>query len=352
MSCADIRYNLEQLIDCAKKNCDSIYIVMIASVMEASDAWADYRTHSVKTSYLARRSLDEIIASFRKYSRYVEIYTDVEDFLKAYYTGSLSFEPTMIFETSSKGIGKGRDALIPTLCDLLKYPHIGSDAPACIICSSKYQWTSILRANGISVPDSYYFSHGHWLNEPVCGQKYILKLNNECASIGLSADSVMVYDGINLTKKAEQLYKDYGQTVIAQSFIAGYEIEVPILINQKFQAVLPPIGLSAKGLKCLKDNFFDYDTIYDDDYTLYDFSSVSHEMASMLQNAVPKIIKSLDLTGYMRVDFRVTEDGRYYVIDVNNDPCITSCGSFLKSIELLGISPEDIAGILIGNRLI
>lgn len=352
MSRKDVKKHLEELIACAERNRDTMYIIMIVSMQEKAGSWTDYGAHSVKTSYLARHELEEIIASFRKYSTYLEIYTDVEEFLKAYYTGTLSFKPTMIFESSSKGIGKGRDALVPTFCDLLQYPHVGSDAPSCILCSSKYQWASVLRANGISVPDSYYFSNDHWADEPTHGKKYILKLNNECASIGLSADSVMVYDGENLTRKAAQLYKDYRQTVIAQSFIDGYEVEVPILINRKFQSVLPPIGLSTGNKKYHEGAFFDYDTIFDDDYSLYDFSEISEAVASNLQDVAKRIIDIMDLSGYMRIDFRVCKDGSYYVIDINNDPCINSCGSFLKSVELLGLDPKDIAGILIGNKLV
>lgn len=347
-----IREQLQKLITLAKDRSNTIYIAIIASTQDHSEKWADYGLHSVKTSYLARHELEEIIASFREYSAYLEVYTDIEDFLKALYTETLKIQPTMIFETSSKGIGHGRDALVPTLCDLLNYSHLGSDATSCVLCSSKYQWTSILRGNGLSTPESYLFSHNCWYTEPPVGKKYILKLNNECASIGLSANNVMTYDGINLTRKATQLQKDYGQQVIAQEFISGYEVEVPILVNQHFQLVLPPVGLSAEGELYHKERFFDYDTIFTDDYTLYDFSNVMPTAATDLQNAAYRIIDLLDLSGYMRIDFRVREDGKYFVIDINNDPCINSCGSFLKSLELLGINPKDIAGILIGNKML
>lgn len=347
-----IREQIQELIALAKQRSSTVYIAIIAGTQDHSEKWADYDLHSVKTSYLARHELEEIIASFREYSAYLEVYTDIEDFLKALYSETPKTQPTIIFETSSKGIGHGRDALVPALCDLLNYSHLGSDATSCILCSSKYQWTSILRGNGLSTPESYLFSHNCWYAEPPVGKKYILKLNNECASIGLSANNVMIYDGMNLTRRAAQLQKDYCQQVIAQEFISGYEVEVPILINRHFQSVLPPVGLSAEGELYHKERFFDYDTIFTDDYTLYDFSKVMPAAAAHLRDAAYRIIDLLDLSGYMRIDFRVRENGEYFVIDINNDPCINSCGSFLKSLELLGIDPKDIAGILIGNKML
>ena len=143
-----------------------------------------------------------------------------------------------------------------------------------------------------------------------------------------------------------------GEQIILLFFISGYEVEVPILINRHFQSVFPPVGLSAEGELYHKERFFDYDTIFTDDYTLYDFSNVMPAAAAHLRDAAYRIIDLLDLSGYMRIDFRVREDGEYFVIDINNDPCINSCGSFFKSLELLGIDPKDIAGILIGNKIL
>ena len=127
---------------------------------------------------------------------------------------------------------------------------------------------------------------------------------------------------------------------------------MPVLINQHFQLALPPIGLSADGEIYHKDRFFDYDTIFADDYVLYDFSAIMPAVAAKLQQTAYHIIDLMDLSGYMRIDFRVRADGKYYVIDINNDPCINSCGSFRKSLELLDIDPQDIAGELIGNRML
>lgn len=352
MESANLKKQIESLIELASEKKESTRLFIVVTTKAPETMGTDYKLHSVSTSYLSRQELEELVESFREYSDYLKIYTDIEAFLRDYYAGVLPVEPTLIFESSAKGIGRGRDALIPALCDILHYPHLGAEATSSVLCSSKYQWSCVLRANGILVPDSYLYINGHWVTTPPTGIKYILKLNYECASIGLSTDSVMINDGKNLTEKASQLQADYKQPIIAQAFIAGYEVEVPVLINHSFRIALPPVGLEADGQKYYKDAFFDYETIYFDDYSLYDFAKVAPEAASSLQQCAQRIIDMLDLTGYMRIDFRVNTDGRFYAFDINNDPCINSCGSFQKSLEILGISPRKIAGVIIGNKLI
>lgn len=352
MDYSNLKEQICSLINFAQTRKSEIKLAIIATTKDGPSKKIDYKLHSVSTSYLSRQELEELVASFRNYCDYLEVYTDIEDFLRDYYTKTQRVRPTIIFETSAKGIGRGRDALIPALCDVLGYPHVGAEATSSVLCSSKYQWTSILRQNGIQVPDSYLYIHGRWISPPPVGIKYILKLNYECASIGLSSDSVMINDGTNLQKKAAELQKNYGQPVIAQAFIEGYEVEVPVLINRIFRTALPPVGLATTESKYYKEQFFDYDSIYFDDYSLYDFSEVMPTAVEHLRQCAHKVIDILDLTGYMRVDFRINADGKFFVFDINNDPCINSCGSFYKSLELLDIDPQGIAGVILGNKLI
>ena len=345
------KMKIKSLIDYAYAMRSDMKIIIIATTKDGAASCSDYKLHSVTTSYLSRQELEELIPYFRNYCSYLEVYTDIEEFLRDYYTLNLRIHPTLIFETSPKGIGRGKDALIPAICDILHIPHLGAEATSSIVCSSKYQWTSALRANGIPVPESYLFAQDHWIIPPPAAEKYILKLNYECASIGLSAESVMVNDGKNLTEMAETLTQNYKQPVIAQTYIEGYEVEVPVIINPDFSIVLPPIGLATDNKKYYDREFFDYDAIYFDNYNLYEFEQEMPTAADALQECSYRIIDILDLSGYMRIDFRVRLDGSYYVFDINNDPCINACGSFQKSFSSLGFEPHEVAGALIGNRM-
>lgn len=345
----DIIKEINKIIHTADENKSEIKLSIIASVKDKTVNYDDYHEHSVSTSYLSLATLNELLGYFQEYDVYTTIDFDIEEFLKRFYTQENKIRPNIIFETSPKGIGRGKDALIPCLCDIWGIKHLGPSANITCLCSSKYQWGSILKSHNIPTPTSHFYTNHTWNTMPEIGVKYLLKLNYECASIGLSNDSVIINDGTNLIEFSERLSERYYQGIIAQEFIDGYEVEVPVLINHNSTIVLPPVGLSFRKSKLLDSEFLNYDTIYCDNYDFYDFSSVSEQISEEIRNCVYKISNVLDLNGYMRVDFRVKPNGDFYVIDINNDPCINTNGSFLYSLSLLGYENSTIAPILLGN---
>ena len=317
---------LDDIIEIANRNKSQISLCIIASAKGKTTNYTDYSEHSISTSYLSLAELDELLGYFQEFGIYTTVFFDIEDFIKKYYGNKI--KPNIIFETSPKGIGRGKDALIPCLCDIWGIKHFGPMATVNCLCSSKYQWGSILTAHNIPTPPSHFFTNETWTSTPKVGKKYLLKLNYECASIGLSNNSAIINDGNNVSKYAHDLYLTYSQAVIAQEFIDGYEVEVPVLINTNTTIVLPPVGLSFKDSTLLNSDFLNYDIIYYDNYGFYDFSTVNQQLTDEIRNCVKKIVSVLDLNGYMRIDFRIKPTGEFYVIDINNDPCIDTNGSF------------------------
>ncbi len=135
---------LNSTIEIASQNKSQINLCMIASAKDKTTNCADYSEHSVTTSYLSLVELDELLGYFQEFGIYTTVFFDIEDFIKQYYENKLILKPNIIFETSPKGIGRGKDALIPCLCDIWGIKHLGPMANVNCLCSSKYQWGSIL----------------------------------------------------------------------------------------------------------------------------------------------------------------------------------------------------------------
>ena len=148
----NIMDELNKTIEIAKQQKTQIKLCIIASVKDKTTNYADYSEHSVSTSYLSLAELDELVGYFQEFGIYTTVFFDIEDFIQHYYSDNFIMKPSIIFETSPKGIGRGKDALIPCLCDIWGINHLGPTATVNCLCSSKYQWGSILTSHNIPTP--------------------------------------------------------------------------------------------------------------------------------------------------------------------------------------------------------
>ena len=345
-----IHKQLTELTSLYKKTMPGKYLAIVASIDGMTTNYSNYdKGDSVITCFMSRKEIESKIVTLQNDGVYVELFTDAMDFATSISNNNIPF---VVHESSPKGIGRGRDALLPSLCDCLLINHMGPDAATNAIFTSKYNWISTFASNNIPVPKTCLYSKNKWLDRPTQGEKVILKLNNECASIGLSKDSVMVYDGVNCDMLAKKLYSTYSQPILAQQFISGYEVEIPIIANKNATYVLPPIGLSHKGNNFFENEFFDYNEIFDYNYSLYDFSEVAPKIAEQLIFYAEKVAAMFDIEGYFRMDCRIDNKENIYYFDVNNDPDLSVGSSYNKAFEILGFKNEDIIKVLLGNALL
>lgn len=342
----EIIKKLKEYIDITNNKAPGLKVAFVTSIQNETPTLNDFSTQSVCTSYLSRADCNELLNAFRENNIYTELYIDCEEFFKSFY--SKNFNCNIVFETSPQGIAKGKDALIPSFCDSVGFPHVGPDAASVLRCGNKYQWYCALKNNSLPVPDTYLFTN-HWANIPPKKGKFILKLNEECASIGLTQNSVFYNDLNNMTAKAEELLKVFNEPLIAQQFISGYEVEVPVLSNKNTTLVLPPIGLKYGHKKLLNDTFFNYDLIYDNGYGVYIFEEDNAALSEHIREITKSVVDILNLNGFFRIDYRVAADGKPYVIDINNDPTLNMEGSFQHSVNFLGFGKKELIAIILGN---
>lgn len=345
----EIRKYLDKYILVTHKLSSKLKVALVSSVQNETKTLNDFpeEYNSIITSYMSRKDIDELIRLFRENGIYVELFSDIERFFKQLY--SENWECNSVFETSPQGIAKGKDAILPAFCDTIGLLHFGSDAASNLRVVNKYNWFCVLMQNNIPVPKTFFYNHG-WNITPDTFP-LLLKLNEECASIGLSRDSLIKSDPESLNAQAQKLQTAYNEPVIGQQFIRGYEAEVPIISNRTKAIILPAVGLSRNGRRLLDDYFFDYDTIYDDGYGVYSLDD-NTELTAKLYSICDKVIKILDLKGHFRIDFRISSNGDPYVTDINNDPTIGWESSFLYSVKSLGYNEKDLLAIILGSYLI
>lgn len=348
----DTKELIQFLINKAKEHISTYTIIFLANVIDLTPNINDYEDTSILTEFLSLNEYNELITSLQEYGFYVLTYFDINEFFSDYLLGKFTDINTIIFEGSQKGIGKARDAFIPTFCDLENIKHTGPNAYANSICSNKYHWSKLLEHHSISVPKSWRYSSEGWLNNqaPPPNKLLISKPCYECASIGIHKESVSKLNA-SYENYLSKMSNSYNQPLIVQEFIPGYEVEIPLLLHDKIPYILPPVVLYKNDSIMMGERFLDFDDIYDDDYHFCLLDTINSEYSEHVSSEVMKISAILELDKYARIDFRVTSDGKCFVTDINSYPHIVSHSSFAYAFTSLGFHKHDVLPCIIGNIL-
>jgi len=77
-----------------------------------------------------------------------------------------------------------------------------------------------------------------------------------------------------------------------------------------------------------------------------DAAAIAH-----IQRIAKRAYRALDLNGYARIDLRLGEDGRAYVLEANPNPNLAYGEDFAESAEVDGLSYERLLERIIGLGL-
>jgi D-alanine-D-alanine ligase len=260
----------------------------------------------------------------------------------------------IVYNLSRNGIKEGKKALIPAFCDLLDIKYTGSNAFVTSLARNKYVFSSLLKQHNICVPKSYlYLKDGGWYNseKPSIGDKLIVKFVCESASIGIDQNNIFYYDKSKDEMLNSILIKNNITQLLVQEFISGYECEVPVIIGEDIYP-LGVVGISINTFTNLSDHILT-STISDNNE--YEFYLLSNEKENALieniLNTTRKVVQLLGMSDIARIDFRISDDNKYYVTDIAASPYTTEHSSFQYLFShLYNIDISNLYYYIIANK--
>ena len=320
----------------AHNKADQIKIFLVSNIREKTDNFVDYSGTSVISEYLSLNQQELIVESLRNSGFETVCFIDEMDFIKGYITNNYYREDSkypIVINTAQKGTAIGRKSLIPAFCDLYGLCHTNSNPYVVSLARNKYHCSCLLKSNGLPTTNDYlYLPNKGWLldKHPSEGEKVIVKLNYETSSIGLTSDNIFVYD---YTKDSfiKNLANQFNQPVIVESFIEGFEVEVPVIIGEETEVVLP-VGITVNNQKNLGNQILDYGIRRDLKFGFYNFEEAEPEISKQLEECTKRVVQLLGITGFGRVDYRIDYNKNIYVTDIATNPHIHFIMLFLKMI--------------------
>jgi D-alanine-D-alanine ligase len=250
----------------------------------------------------------------------------------------------LVFNLCEGLSGHGSEEHLPAAAvELLGLPMTGARALTLGLCLRKDLVNAHLRGQGIAVPDWAVARAG----EPLAWKRYpaIVKPAAEDASLGIDAHSV-VRSAAELEAARARGHATW-QRLLVQRFVDGREFNLALVGDQ----VLPPAEIEwalPEGLPRVVTYAAKWDTgsVYDQGTIPRILGPRDGRLPARLERLARRVWAAVEGVGYGRVDVRMDERGRIYVIDVNPNPDISPSAGLARQAAAAGWSyPELIARV-------
>ena len=261
--------------------------------------------------------------------------------------------PDLVFNMVEGVDGKGILAsAAPRLLAEMGVPFTGASAGALDISCDKPKSKARLRAAGLATPD--------WSVPPswqgLDGRAFIVKAALEDGSIGL--DDHCVVSGADAVKaRAADCLARFGGSWFAEEYVEGREFNLSLLGSAKNLRILPMAEMTFEDWPAGKPRIVGYGAKWDEAspgyrHTVRRFGVEKEEpaLAAKLTSACEQVWRLLDLTGFVRVDFRV-RDVEPLILEINPNPGIAPDAGFAAAAAEAGMSYDDLIEAIVQAAL-
>lgn len=235
--------------------------------------------------------------------------------------------------------------------ELMKIPYTGSSPISLVLALNKMRCKQIMRAAGLPVAPSVLIDVGEKPNLDAITPPFIVKPVREDGSFGITKDSV-----VKTQKEAEEqialIHETYKQAALVEEYIDGREFTVAVLGNPPRPLGVGEIDFSGFSAKEPKIKSYDVKWSSDSPEANAKFPA---EIETTLKNRLEKLsLKAFNALGcrdYARVDFRVSENRRPFVLEINPNPDFSPDGEFGDAAKLANLTYTDLVKEIVENTL-
>lgn len=177
------------------------------------------------------------------------------------------------------------------------------------------------------------------------GKQWILKSETFHCSRGMDHRNVSS-DIDALNELARECAARYSGAWFLEEYIPGREINMALLDNGDGTAtVLPASEIRFLGKE---PHIVDYDCKWNEESESYnsavanmEFTTDDQPMLDQLAYLSQQCWRHFGLSGYARVDFRIDNQGRPFILEINANPCLSDDAGFMRAISTASMTPAD-----------
>ena len=267
------------------------------------------------------------------------------------------FKPDIVFNLLEEFAGDTFHGYnVVAFIELLRVPHTGCNARGLILSGEKSLAKKVLIYHRIRVPAFHVFQLGRKVRRPrSLAFPLIVKSLTEHASLGISQASLVSTDE-ELAERVAFIHRRLGTDALVEQFIVGRELYVGVIGNERlvalparelvFEKAPPdtPVIATARA----KHNL-EYQQRHGIDQRAAE--DLPPAVAAQIGHLSKRIYRILGLTGYARLDYRLSPDGHLWFLEANPNPELADGEEFASAARQHGLAYPDLLGRILSLGL-
>ncbi len=232
--------------------------------------------------------------------------------------------------------GAGEGGILQAVLEVIGTPYTGSGPLGSALAVDKDLSKRLFRTAGVPVAEWHMAvpDFDAAVVDRDIGWPAIVKPSKQGSTVGLT----LVKRKADLGRAIAEASR-WDDEVMIERFIPGRELTVGVLGSE----ALPP------GEIIPKHELFDYECKYTPGMSQETFpADIDAALARKLQESAVQAHRSLKLSGYSRIDFRVTEGGDIFCLEANNLPGLTRTSLYPQAARAAGIDYAEMCERICG----
>ncbi len=228
------------------------------------------------------------------------------------------------------------DQNVVSYLELLKVSYTGCNPRGLILARDKGLAKKILYYHRVPIPEFITVPLGCAVKRPKdLLFPLIVKSVSEEASLGISQASI-VEDDDRLQERVKFIHQSVGTGALVERYVEGRELYVGVMGNQRLH-VFPVWELDMSHLpedaRKIATARVKWSLAYQQKYGIRSRAAgdLPDSRRQVLQSLAKRVYRSLGLSGYARIDFRLDSAGQVYVLEANPNPQIAKAEDFSNS---------------------
>ena len=248
------------------------------------------------------------------------------------------------------------DANVVAYLELLKVRYTGCNSRGLVLARDKAITKKVLTYHRIPITEFAVFPRDRKVRRPrrLAFPLFVKSLTSD-ASFGISQASV-VEDDAKLQERVRFIHETIGTDALVERYVEGRELYVSILGDRRLE-VMPIWELSFANMpeesRKIATERLKWSLTYQKKHGIVSGPArdLPERAVARIREICKRVYRSLMLSGYARIDLRLSADGEPYILEANPNPALSADEDFAQSARAAGLEYPPLLQRILGLGL-